>query len=66
MFLRLTDHSSRSPTECGVSECDRKASTMRGPWPSRGCQAMQNKYTKSLHVLIYGAVTKLWPNGAFY
>ena len=22
----------RSPTECGVSECDREASTMRRPW----------------------------------
>jgi hypothetical protein len=26
----------RSPTECGVSECDRKASKMRRPWPTRG------------------------------
>jgi len=23
----------RSPTYCGVSECDRKASIMRRPWP---------------------------------
>jgi hypothetical protein len=30
----------RSPTECGVSECDREASIMRRPWPSRGCCAM--------------------------
>ena len=29
----------RSPTECGVSECDREASTMRGRWPTRGCHA---------------------------
>jgi len=28
----------RSPTECGVSECDREAS--RRPWPARGCRAM--------------------------
>jgi len=29
-----------SPTECGVSECDRKVSIMRRPWPTRGCCAM--------------------------
>jgi len=26
----------RRPTECGVSECDREASIMRRPWPTRG------------------------------
>jgi hypothetical protein len=26
----------RCPTECGVSECDRNASTVRRPWPTRG------------------------------
>ena len=30
----------RSPTECGVSGCDHEASTMRRPWPSRGCCAL--------------------------
>ena len=25
------------PTECVVSECDREASIMRGPWPTGGC-----------------------------
>jgi len=25
-----------SPTEWGVSECDREASVMRAPWPNRG------------------------------
>ena len=25
-----------SPIKCGVSECNRETSTMRGPWPSRG------------------------------
>jgi hypothetical protein len=30
----------RSPTKCGVSKCDREASIMRRPWPSRGCCAM--------------------------
>jgi hypothetical protein len=33
----------RSPTECGVSECDRKASTVRLPWPTRGCCVMGGK-----------------------
>jgi hypothetical protein len=28
----------RSPTECGVSECDREASKMKS-WPTRGCCA---------------------------
>jgi hypothetical protein len=27
----------RSPTECGVSKCDREASTLRRLWPTRGC-----------------------------
>jgi hypothetical protein len=27
----------RSPSECGVSECDREASTISRPWPTRGC-----------------------------
>ena len=26
----------RSPTDCGVSECDREASIMRRPWPTEG------------------------------
>ena len=26
----------RSPTDCGVSECDREISIMRRPWPSKG------------------------------
>jgi hypothetical protein len=26
----------RSLTDCGVSECDREASIMRGPWPTGG------------------------------
>ena len=29
----------RSPTECGVSQCVRKASTLRTSWPTRGCCA---------------------------
>jgi hypothetical protein len=30
-----------SPTECGVSECDREASIMGRPWPTRGCSTME-------------------------
>ena len=30
----------RCPTECGVSECDREASTVSRPWPTRGYRAM--------------------------
>ena len=33
----------RSPTECCVSECDREASTVTRPWPTRGCRAMKEK-----------------------
>ena len=35
----------RTPTECGVSECDREASTMRRPWCNRVCRAMGRKKT---------------------
>jgi hypothetical protein len=30
----------RSPTGCGVSECDHKASIMGKPWHTRGCCAI--------------------------
>jgi hypothetical protein len=30
----------RSPTECDVSECDREASILMRPWPTRDCCAM--------------------------
>ena len=36
----------RSPTKCGVSECDREASIMRRPWPTGGCCAMGKIETK--------------------
>ena len=29
----------KSPTECGVSECDHEATIMRRPWPTRDCYA---------------------------
>jgi len=33
----------RSPTECGMSECDREALIMSRPWPNRCCYAMEKK-----------------------
>jgi hypothetical protein len=30
-----------SPTECGVSECDREASTMRRHWPIRAVEPLE-------------------------
>jgi hypothetical protein len=30
-------------TQSGVSECDREASIMRRPWPTRGCCTMKKK-----------------------
>jgi hypothetical protein len=33
----------RSPTECGVSECDHESPIMRNPWPTGGCRAMVKK-----------------------
>jgi hypothetical protein len=33
----------RSPTECGVSECDCESSIMRRPWPIRGCRGMKER-----------------------
>ena len=37
----------RSPADCGVSECDREASTMRRSWPTRGCCVMGGKTKQS-------------------
>jgi hypothetical protein len=33
----------RTPTECGVCECDREASIMWRLWPTRGCGAMERR-----------------------
>jgi hypothetical protein len=32
-----------SPTDCGVSECDREASIIRRPWPEQGAVTAQEK-----------------------
>jgi hypothetical protein len=36
----------RSPTKCGVSECNRLALVMRSPWPGRRCSTVEGKYKK--------------------
>jgi len=41
-----------SPTVCGVPECDREASIMKRPWPSRVCCAGEDeKDPSSSHLL---------------
>jgi hypothetical protein len=37
----------RSPTGCGVSECDREVSITRKPCPTRGCCAIKKKTRRS-------------------
>ena len=42
----------RSPTECGVFECDCEVSIMRGPWSTRGCLCYEGgggSYPKKTH-----------------
>ena len=54
----------RSPTECGVSECDRETSTMRKPWPTRECRAMKNNYTKiTVQTRSGGEITDFYSGG---
>ena len=36
-------HVQRSPTECGVSNCDLEATTVWRPWPTRRCFAIEIK-----------------------
>jgi hypothetical protein len=33
----LSGRGQKGPTECGVSECDGKASIMKRPWSTKGC-----------------------------
>jgi len=47
------------PTECGVSECDGKASIMGRPWPTGGCctvRGKSKKFPKIEFALLYGVV----------
>jgi hypothetical protein len=51
----------RSPTECGMSDCDHEALSMRTPWPTGRCCAIGKKitYTKfeCLKVISFSDVT---------
>jgi hypothetical protein len=49
-----SSHVERSPTEYGVSECDREASIMGRPWPTRGCRAMEKYAQAKLFLNIHG------------
>jgi hypothetical protein len=40
----------RSPIDCGASECDREASIMRRPWPTRGLSCHEYIY---VYIYIY-------------
>ena len=45
----------RSPTDCGMSECDRESSIKWRPWPTGGCWGVANKqnpYTTHFCVLV--------------
>ena len=48
----------RSPTECGLSACECKASILRRPSPTRGCRAIKKERT-SIEILIYSTTTYL-------
>jgi hypothetical protein len=39
----------RRPTECDVCECDREASIMTRPWPTRSCCAIEKKILLCMH-----------------
>jgi hypothetical protein len=44
---------------CGVSECNREASTMRRPWPTRGSCAMGEKLKMFRQLTVRQVLTKL-------
>jgi hypothetical protein len=46
---------------CDVSEYDREASTMSGPWPTRGCCAMEKTKSKNLKPLRPGQYLEIKP-----
>ena len=53
----------RSPTECGVSDCDRVASTMRRPWPTGGAVVpRKTQVTMGLDSLV-GIAAGHWLDG---
>jgi hypothetical protein len=56
----------RSPTECGVSECDREASIMRRPRPTGACRAIEegrekSQFTIQLLIINYAADINISP-----
>jgi hypothetical protein len=54
----------RSSTECGVSECDREASTVRRLWPNRGCRAI--KQYISMYIYIHVSQERLYVTRALF
>jgi hypothetical protein len=50
-------------TECGVSECDRVASIMRRPWPTRGCCATENTHVTVGLDSVVGTAAHYWLDG---
>jgi hypothetical protein len=40
----------RSPTDCGVSQCDREASILRRPWPTTTVEPLEKQY---IYIYIY-------------
>jgi len=59
MSLRQADYLSRgSPTECGVSECDREALTIRRPCSTTSCRAIGKKIIVYIHIYINKKVIK--------
>jgi len=55
-----------SPIDCDVSECDRETSTMRRPWPNRGCCAMRGEEGINKIKLSTGEAQKNRSQGASY
>jgi len=49
----------RSPTECCVSECDRKASIMRKSWPTMGCYAKRGAGGGGIYYFVLGLPLQL-------
>jgi hypothetical protein len=43
--------------ECGVSDCDRKASRISTPWSTRGCCAMEKKFRDACWGSLISTVT---------
>jgi hypothetical protein len=43
----------RIPTRCDVSECDRKSSIMKRPWPNGGCCPIVKKYADNCNYSLY-------------